>query len=255
MILKFKMKLWSKQQSQNEGLWFNHESVNAENSNVMTRSLKSVLLNDLSSLTLHSHLKSELLASANIKHQFIDSQSEVTAVDHESSFMKVDELIMKDVEVTIKKKLKQEIECCQNYYHRKTFIVNSDECSETVNSDEINYFFSCFQERKWLTNFNLMPLLFSFNWLSMTLILHSFYASFTTFNNSNQQSDLRIQWLLHDHHDCIIISCCFQSHWTLFDVNLKCNFIQQYDFMTEHVLKSAEVISVIKVWLTHAMKE
>lgn len=90
-----------------------------------------------------------------------------------------------DIGLPTRDKLKQDIERCGNYYRRKTFIVNSDKRSETVYPDEINHFFT-FQKREELTNFNLMPLLYSFSWPSMTLVLHSSFTSLALSKNGNQ---------------------------------------------------------------------
>ncbi len=223
-------------------------------------------MNDLSSLTLRSHLKSRVLMSEISQKSFIsdqeiiiidwssasDSLFDVTAVSCESFITTTDvEMIRTNVEISIKNKLKQEIQRCEYQYCEKTFVVNDDERSKIVNSNEISYFFFRFQQREWLTNFNLMSLLFSFNWSKTTLILQSFYVSF---KSSNQQSNLKMQWSLSRDHDCIIISCCFQSHWMLFDVNLKRIIIRQYDSLVENISNS-EMMLIIKEWLIHVMKE
>ncbi len=223
-------------------------------------------MNDLSSLTLCSHLKSEVLMSEIFQKSFIsnqkiiivdrssasDSQFNVTAVSCESFIMTIDvEIIRTNVEISTQNKLKQEIQRCEYQYHEKIFVVNDDERLKIINSNEISYFFSRFQQKEWLTNFNLMSLLFSFNWSKTTLILHSFYASF---KSSNQQFNLKMQWSLNHDHDRIILSCCFQSHWTLFDVNFECVIIRQYDSLAENISNS-EMMLIIKEWLIHVMTE
>ena len=98
-----------------------------------------------------------------------------------------------------------------------------------------------------------MPLLFSFDWPSTTLVLHSFYTLFATLKDGNQQSNPKVPWPLDGNHDRVIIPCCFQSHWILFDVDLPSNLIRQYDSLAGDVSKLADVVSAIKVRLAHAM--
>ncbi|KAL9103270.1 MAG: hypothetical protein Q9163_001672 [Psora crenata] len=206
--------------------------------NVVTRSHKPVSMDALSSLTLRSDLKPEPFVSEGANQQCIpvvqpsgyDSRSEVTRVGRES-FTSGDNAGPATIDpgMTIRDKLKEEIERCGDYYRGNYFIVNGNEHSETVNPDEIDRFFSRFQEGEWLTNFNLMPLLFSFDWPSTTLVLHSFYTSIATLKDGNRH------------------------HWTLFEVDLQSNVIRQYDSLTGDVSKSADVVSAIKVRLAHAM--
>jgi len=256
-----------RQKKKHKQLQFNHGATNVslQNSpNVNTRSREAVSMDDLSSLTLRSHLESGVLMSEISQKPSVsdqetiivgrppapDSQSDVTAVPCESSTTTTDaETTRTDVGIPTRDKLKQEIQRCEHQYRGKTFVVNGDERSETVNPDEISYFFSRFQQGEWLTNFNLMPLLFSFNWSKTTLVLHSSYASF---KSSNQQSNLKVRWPLSRDHDRIILPCCFQSHWTLFDVDLKRTVIRQYDSLAGDISNS-EVVLAIKERLVHAM--
>ncbi len=256
-----------RQKKKHKQLQFNHGATNVslQNSpNMTTRSREAVSVDDLSSLTLSSHLESEVLMSEISQKPSVseqetiivgrppapDSQSDVTAVSCESSTTTTDaETTRTDVGIPTRDKLKQEIQRCEYQYRGKTFVVNGDERSETVNPDEISYFFSRFQQGEWLTNFNLMPLLFSFNWPKTTLVLHSSYASF---KSSNQQSNLKVRWLLSRDHDRIILPCCFQSHWTLFNVDLKRAIIRQYDSLAGDISNS-EVVLAIKERLIHAM--
>ena len=232
--------------------------------NVATMSLA-----DLPSSTLHSQLKPGLVESADAEHlsdsnlrldvigrpSGPDRRSEATTIDCESSTPKTDAgLAKEDVGAATRDKLKQEIEHCKNYYRGKNFVVHSDERSETVYPNEINRFFSHFQEGEWLTNFNVMPLIFSFSWPATTLVLHSSYTSFAASKNTNQQSTPRVRWPLESNHDRVILPCCFQNHWTLFDVDLKRGFIRQYDSLAGDVAKSAAVVSAIKERVTNAME-
>lgn len=221
-------------------------------------------MDDIASLTLRSHSKPRILMSEISQKPSVsdqetvivgrssapDSSSNVAAVPCEKFTTTTDvETSRTAFEIPIQDKLKQEIQRCEYEYLGKTFVVNGDERSETVNPDEISYFFSRFQQGEWLTNFNLMPLLFSFNWSKTTLVLHSSYASF---KSSNQQSNLKVRWPLSRDHDRIIVPCCFQSHWTLFDVDLKRTVIRQYDSLAEDIPNS-EVVLAIKERLVHAM--
>jgi len=74
---------------------------------------------------------------------------DVTAVSCESFITTTDvEMIRTNVEISIKNKLKQEIQRCEYQYCEKTFVVNDDERSKIVNSNEISYFFFRFQQRE-----------------------------------------------------------------------------------------------------------
>ena len=153
-----------------------------------------------------------------------DNQFETTYSDHEDSTLKAQaRSAATNTGMPTRDKLKQEIERCEKTYRGKTFIVNGDDRSETVYPDEISGFFSRFQEGTWLTNFNLMPLLFSFRWPWTTLVLPSSYTS--ALKKGNQQSSTRVRWPLRRDHDRIILPCCIQDHWTLYDVDLRDNVI------------------------------
>ena len=180
-------------------------------------------------------------------HRTFALKAEATSAGTDSGTPAKDQLPAKD-------KLKQEIERCKETYRGKVFTVNGDERSETVYSDEINVFFSRFQEGTWLGNVNLMPLLFSFQWPSTTLMLHSSYMSFTALKNGSQHSNTRIRWSLRHEHDRIILPCCNEVHWTLYDVDLARKLIRHYDSIAEDISKSEEVISVIKERLAYAME-
>ncbi len=253
---------------------FNREIINALNNNllnVMMRSRKPITMNYLTLLRLRSHSKSESLdVSEKVKHQFVSDQnsnindrlsvsnssSQAITIFHKTFILKeVDAVsIMMNIEISIENKLRQMIKYCRDLYREQSFIVNCDEYSKIVDLNEIDDFFSHFQKKKWLTNFNLMSLIFSLNWSSMILMLHSSYISLIKIKNNNQKFNQR-RWSLNCNHDRVILSCCFQSHWTLFDVNLTRNFIQQYDSLDEDILRSSKTLSVIKKRLIQAMKE
>jgi len=233
--------------------------------NVATRSRKPVSTDDLSSVTLRSDCKPEPCVSEeeddSIQKSIItvqpsnhDSRSEVTTVGQEGLSPKDNAgPATKEIGMTCREKLKEEIECCENRYCGEYFIVNGNERSETVSPEEIDRFFSRFQEGEWLTNFNLMPLLFSFNWPSTTLVLDSSYTSSVALKDGNRRSYPRVTWPLHDNHDRVIVPCCFQSHWTLFDVDLESKILRHYDSLAGDILTSADVVPAIKERLTHAM--
>jgi len=132
--MKLKEQARQKQQRQkkkHKQLQFNHEvtNVSLQNSpNMITRSREAVSVNDLSSLTLSSHLKSEVLMSEIFQKPFVseqkiiivdqssapDSQSDVTAVSCESSITTTDaETTRTNVGIPIRDKLKQEIQRCE----------------------------------------------------------------------------------------------------------------------------------------------
>ena len=233
--------------------------------NVVTSSRKPLSTEDRSSLTLRSDFKPEPYVSEEedgsnrksiitVQPSNHESRSEMTTVGHESLSLTVNAgPATKEIGMTRREKLKEEIERCGNRYRGEYFIVNGNERSETVIPEEIDRFFSRFQEGQWLTNFNLMPLLFSFNWLSTTLVLDSSYISSVTLEDGNRRSNLRVTWPLHDNYDRVIVPCCFQSHWTLFDVDLESNIIRQYNSLAGDASTSAVVVSAIKERLTHAM--
>jgi len=167
--MKLKEQARQKQQRQkkkHKQLQFNHEATNVslQNSpNMTTRSREAVSVNDLSSLTLSSHLESEVLMSEISQKSFVseqkiiivdrspapDSQFDVTAVSCESSITTTDVKITRtNVEIPTRDKLKQEIQRCEYQYRGKTFVVNDDERSKIVNPNEISYFFFRFQQRE-----------------------------------------------------------------------------------------------------------
>ncbi len=253
---------------------FNRETLNAlknDLSNVTTRSRGHITMNYLTLLTLRSYSKPEPLdVSEEAKHQFVSDQNlnindrlsvfnssfqEITVFHKTFTPKEVDAVsIMTNIEISIEDKLRQTIKYCRDLYREQSFIVNCDEYSKIVNLNEIDDFFSHFQKKKWLTNFNLMSLIFSLNWSSTILMLHSSYISLIKIKNDNQKFNRR-RWSLDRNHDRVILSCCFQSHWTLFDVNLTRNSIRQYDFLDEDILRSSKTLPVIKKRLTQIIKE
>jgi len=210
---------------------FNREVASALNkgsSNVTTRSRRPMTMDPLTSLTLRSHMKPEPLdLSKEAKHRPVFDHNlnindrpsvpnsplkAITVVQKTFTPKEADAVpAMKNIGIPIEDKLRQTIKYCKDFYRGQSFIVNCDEYSETVNPNEINDFFSHFQEEEWLTNFNLMPLIFSLNWSSTTLVLHSSYISLAKFKNDSQKSNRR-RWPLDRNHDRVIVPCCFQSH-------------------------------------------
>ena len=227
--------------------------------NRATRSRKATLVGDLSSLTLCSHLRLGSVLSEGAKPSCVpnvaNKQSELAVINHQKAMPNADARpATTDIGLPARDKLEQAIERCKESYWGKIFVVSGDERSKTVLPDEIDRFFSCFQEEEWLANFNLMPLLFSFRWPSTTLVLHSSYTSFTALKNGNQQSSTRVRWPIRRDHDRVILPCCFQSHWTLYDVDLKHNSIRHYNSLTGDVSKPEEIVSAIKERLAYAME-
>ncbi len=246
---------------------FNHGPANIEQlPNMTTRSRGAVSATGLSSSMLRSHLRPgpfpldeaespSVLEETTItdRSTVANNQSETTRSNHEDSTLKGEARpAATNTGVPARDKLKQQIARCEKTYRGKTFIVNGDERSETVYPDEISGFFSRFQEGTCLANFNLMPLLFSFRWPWTTLVLPSSYTS--ALKSGNQQSSTRVRWPLRRDHDRVILPCCIQSHWTLYDVDLKGNFIRHYNSLAEDISELEEVVSAIKERLAYAME-
>ena len=211
---------------------------------------RSFLLNtiELSTVLLSNTVTESLNA--------VEKKLKTSHVDYENFALKIETTSARtNFEILIKNQLKQEIERCKKIYREKNFIVNDDERSKTVYSDEINVFFSRFQEGTWLSNVNLMSLLFSFQWSSTILVLHSFYMSFKILKMSSQSFSNRVRWSLRHEHDRIILSCCNEVYWTLYNVDLVRKLVRHYDFLTEDIFKSEKVIFAIKERLSHVMKK
>ena len=233
-----------------------------------TRSRVAESGTDLSFLELRSHLRPRSLlprdaelpsrlqeTTTTDRLNVADSQSETNTINHRGCTLQ-DEAkpAATKTETPDTDKLKQEIEHCKEIYRGKTFIVNGDGHTETVNPDEIDRFFSLYQEERCLANFNLMPLLFTLRWPWTTLVLHSFHLSFIRPGNESQQSNRREQWQLSPQHDRVILPCCIHGHWTLYDVDLKDNVIRHYDSLAGEVPGSAEVVVAIRERLASAME-
>ena len=154
----------------------------------------------------------------------------------------------------IRAKLERQIQTCKSGFHGQNFTVAADGHSETVYPDEIGDFFSRFQEGCWLSNFNLMPLIFSFPWPSTTLLLHSSYMPSPQSNQSHSNLVQKKRWPLESSHDRIILPCCFDSHWTLFEVDLKRRTVRQYNSLAGDVSESAQSVSMIEERLLNAME-
>ena len=265
--------LWQRQQRQKKGdneIRFNHGSANVRPQpfpNVATRSRRAAAIADISSLTLSSQLRPGLFLSEEDKPSSISNQkptatehpdiankqSEPALINHENGTLIVEARpATTDIGISARDKLKQAVERCKETYLKRSFIVNGDEHSETVLPDEIDDFFSCFEEGKWLASSNLMPLLFSFRWPSTTLVLHSSYTSFTALKSDVQNPSTRVRWPIHRKHDRIILPCCSQSHWTLYDIDLTCNFIRHYNSLNNDASKLEETVSAIKERLAYA---
>ena len=261
-----------RQRKKQREVQFYHGATNVTHQqvpNVATRSRGAMSVDDPLSLTLRSNSKPGPLSSKEAKRpSFSDQKATVVdppsitdnppqdpPINCENSTPKADaKPTTTETGMPTRNKLKQEIEWCQTLYRGRSFIVNSDERSETVNPDEIIRFFSTFQEKEELTNFNLMPLLFSFSWPSTTLVLHSTFTSLPSPKNGNPKSNMRVRWPLSRNHDRVILPCCFERHWTLFDVDLNHNVIREYDSLAGDISKSEKLVSAIKERLAYAME-
>ena len=154
-----------------------------------------------------------------------------------------------DPDDKIRIELNSKLVSCKNRFRSSDFIVNCGDNLEDIQPREIDGFFSAFEESKWLTDRQLMPLLFSFNWPTTTLVLHSSYLQEASILDSKPSSE-RIPWPSRPDHDQIILPCCFKSHWTLFDIDLKSGTVKNYDsLMVDDSPK--ELILVIKQQLAY----
>ena len=149
----------------------------------------------------------------------------------------------------IKMELNAELESCKNKFRSESFIVNCGENLDTINPDEIDVFFSAFEDSNELTDRQLMPLLFSFNWPTTTLVLHSSYFQ-DSYIIDSKPSGPRVPWPLRPDHDRIILPCCFKRHWTLFDIDLKSSTVKNYNSLINEVIPE-DLIAVIKQQLAH----
>lgn len=234
--------------------------------NAVTRS-RRLLLPDQTTLILRSHLKPEDVSEIPGCHisdlrstdRFPPSASESTAqatvvARNGNSPQDGGCAVITKTGITSEARLKEKVKECKHVYRGQSFIVTCDGYSETVNPDEIDDFFSRFHEGIWLSSFNLMPLIFSFDWPSTTLLLHSSYVSFAEIKNTNSTSIQKQRWPLDKFHDRVILPCCFRSHWTLFDVDLKRNSIRQFNSLAGDLSESVKAIAMIEERLAHAIK-
>ena len=256
-IEKLKKKTQQKQQhseKKSEKLRF---SLWHQSSNVVTRScllmlqiwshLQSEHISDISKQCLISDLTFSIDCSSSVSESAFQATDISLLNDDDSAAAKIDTIT--DL------KLKQKIQECQNSFCEQSFIIICDEHSETVHLTEIDDFFLQFQKRVWLSIFNLMLLIFSFHWSSMILLLHSSFMLFTEIENDNSKCIQKQWWLLNNTHNQMILLCCFWNHWILFDVNIKCSVIQQYNSLAENISESAEITSMIKEQLAQVIKE
>ena len=157
-----------RQEKKHTKVRFSRGAANALNndlSNVATRSRGPITMNYLTPLTLRSHPEPEPLGmSEEAKHQSVSDQnldingrlsvsnspSQETTVFHKTFTPKEADAVpaMANIEIPIGDKLGQTIKYCKDLYRGQSFIVNCDEYSETVNPNEIDDFFSHFQEKE-----------------------------------------------------------------------------------------------------------
>ena len=151
-----------------------------------------------------------------------------------------------DPDDKIRIELSSELENCKNRFRSKCFIVNCGDNLENIHPMEIDGFFSAFEESKWLTDRQLMPLLFSLNWPTTTLVLHSSFL----LDSSILDGKSRVPWPSRSDHDRIILPCCFKNHWTLFDIDLKSGSVKNYNSLIQEDIPE-ELIAVIKQQLAY----
>ncbi|MCJ1250108.1 hypothetical protein MMC30_007334 [Trapelia coarctata] len=139
--------------------------------------------------------------------------------------------------------LEDMVQHCQTRFRDRGLKIFNDERSETINPEEIKTFFARFHEGQWLSNVNIMPLIFSFDWPHTTAVLDSDYANIKPGTKARP-------WPIHPHHTRIILPCCSQFHWTLFDINSETRTIRCYNSLGDVV---PEVLKDIMVRLKDAM--
>ena len=149
-----------------------------------------------------------------------------------------------DLDNRIKMELNTELESCKNKFRSKSFIVNCGENLDTINPDEIDVFFSAFEESNKFIDWQLMSLLFSFNWSMITLVLHSSYLQ-DLYILDGKLFGLRVPWPLRPDHDRIILPCYFNRYWTLFDIDLKSRTVKNYNSLMGVVIPE-NLIAVIE---------
>jgi len=139
--------------------------------------------------------------------------------------------------------LEDMVQHCQTRFRDRGLKIFNDERSETINPEEINTFFARFHEGQWLSNVNIMPLIFSFDWPHTTAVLDSDYANIKPGTKARP-------WPIHPHHTRVILPCCSQFHWTLFDISSETRTIRCYNSLGDVV---PEVLRDIMVRVKDAM--
>ncbi|KAI4085835.1 MAG: hypothetical protein L6R37_008463, partial [Teloschistes peruensis] len=89
----------------------------------------------------------------------------------------------------------------------------------TVNPDEVNDFFSQFEQDEMLTTSALNPIVSSFAWDTKTLVLHSSYMEVEEAQGAPKRKEPRV-WPIANTHGRIIVPSCYEEHWTLFHIDL-----------------------------------
>jgi hypothetical protein len=98
---------------------------------------------------------------------------------------------------------------------------------ETINADEVKSYLARFQGHRCYSTFLVMPLIFSLDWPSEYLVLHS---SILDGAKSHEIPLISLDSTrLMPQHERIIVPCCYEHHWTLFSINLPEQTVHHYD--------------------------
>jgi len=152
--------------------------------------------------------------------------------------------IYEELDKTAGIKLDELIQDCKAQFRDKRFIITCNGYSETIETPECAEFFSRFGKTNWLSSHNLMPLMYSIDWPSTTLLLHS---SFMTLDN-------KLRWPVDRNHDRLVLPCGVSGHWTLFIVDLRQNRIDHFDSLPSNEARKATMIANIQRRLADAME-
>lgn len=108
------------------------------------------------------------------------------------------------------------VEEAKDWFRLKTLYLPYDNQIHPVNN--IDAIFSQFAPGNWLATSAINLLIASFEWDSYTLVLHS---SKIDLGESPDYFRPATPRPIEDHYKRIILPSCYESHWTLFDINLK----------------------------------
>ena len=207
---------------------FNGAAPRQSLSNVVTRSQPLVLRNEATptpTLLVNTRVGRE--SPGNEPGSAVESPSEPAPIANETPPADANTKTDDECFEMDRQDLAREVERCKERFRGETFFVSGDGYSETVIDTEIDGFFSRFGEDMYLSNFNLMPLIFSFDWPSTTLLLNSTCLGDQIIRDGGVAQKHR--WSLNAKHHKLIIPYCSDHHWTLLEVDLTRQTVRQYN--------------------------